>query len=152
MSQDLGNLITSLLGNTQDDWKVDLVKNWKTAVGGLSRYLTLESIRGNTLTLGVSSSSWMQEMFMLSGAILETINKHVGKPVVKQVRFKQRRIRNLAKKHSCRGKKSENNCVQMKMQETTAIRKIKNPELAEALTTLLSKCRNPEPDDPPIQK
>jgi hypothetical protein len=62
---------------------------WQAAVGEplASRCRPLD-YRGGTLVLGVTSSSWMQQVQFLTGTLRDTINRALGEDLVRQVRLR----------------------------------------------------------------
>lgn len=87
----MGKQINELLSNIiskNSDWKFDLLKNWNTIVGTLKTRIRLEKIQNDILIIGVYESHWMQEIFVLSKVLLNTINKQFDEPKISQLRFK----------------------------------------------------------------
>ena len=76
------------LFNKQERWKLYLLNNWKSIIGDLHQHVHIEKIDKTMITLGVSSSAWMQELYMLSPMLLQKINAHLDQPHVKTIRFK----------------------------------------------------------------
>ena len=91
--------------NTHGDWRMELVRNWRTIVGDLSSKMSLEKVINRTIIIGVYDSHWMHEFYMLSDVILQKINEKLGGNFVKNIRFviaKQK----IAKSPKASGKKN----------------------------------------------
>lgn len=87
MPKHVKDLLTNILPK-QNSWKLFLLQEWDTIVGDLKIQIRLEKIQTDTLILGVSNSSWMQELFCLSDFLIEKINAKLEFPYVKKLRFK----------------------------------------------------------------
>ncbi|OQA35023.1 MAG: hypothetical protein BWY54_00748 [Candidatus Dependentiae bacterium ADurb.Bin331] len=125
----------------QQSWKLTLLQQWHTIMGNLKTHVTLEKINDDTLTLGVFNSSWMQELYLISPIILETINKNLDQPRIKQIRFKQ-----IVQKKK---KKIMNNApsnlkeidISLTVNEKNALATIQDPELRQSLYKFLVRCQ-----------
>ncbi len=81
------DLIAHIVNPTKD-WRLLLLHKWPTIVGSLKTRIRLERIYQTTLIIGVYESHWMQELFILSRMLMQTINKHLGHPYVTELKFK----------------------------------------------------------------
>ena len=123
------------------NWKNKILQDWPSIIGDLSSKVHVEKITNNTLVLGVHDSCWMQELYVLSSPLLKTINRHLNKPYIKKLQFK-----NIPKKKPeyRRLIKSKNiiksNNFQIKKVEKDALEKISDPQLKDCLVAYLSKC------------
>ena len=141
MTKHINSLINVIMKAKTESWQTNLIINWKTIVGSLSKNVTLEAIRGDTLILGVYNSSWMQEIFLLSNVLIDSINKQLEKPYVKKLRFRKIIPKTDQKKEGSRNSIEPQIKVELNHKESTALEKISNPEVSEALRKLLSRCR-----------
>ncbi len=125
----------------QDNWKTYLMANWPTIIGDLKKYVTIEKVFDETLVLGVSDSTWMQELYMLSNILINKINQSLDKPHVKYVRFKLRSEKPAAKcNNQTKKPKPTVNKHKLTFREKKALEKISDRELHEALENFLNKC------------
>ena len=135
------NLLQTYLGHNADaDWKLSLIKNWPEIIGSLGNKVSLEKVLEDTVVLAVYDSCWMQELYLLSPVLINSINKKLDQPRIKQVRFKQA------------GKKKEKKApvkpepvkphreITLSSREITALNDVKDPSLREALKAFRIRC------------
>lgn len=87
MAQHIKNFLATALPQ-QQSWQLFLLQEWNNIVGDLKIQVRLEKIQANTLLLGVSNASWMQELYCLSDVLITKINEKLEYPHVKKLRFK----------------------------------------------------------------
>lgn len=87
MTKEIKNVLSLILAN-HANWKIHLLNNWSTILGPLSSKVYLEKIQEDTLILGVQDSCWLQELYLLSGMLIKTINQTLDQPRIKHLRFK----------------------------------------------------------------
>lgn len=137
MSTHIKQLLSQCLQS--DNWRMQLLKNWPTIVGPLSSRVSIEKIEGSTLTLGVTDSCWLQELYMMSSLLLATINQTLDQPYIKQLRFKTagyvRTAKNKNEGAFCTIKQ-----VQLTHAERYALEQITNLELRKALEAFCIRC------------
>ena len=141
MAQSLKNLVNRFIEN-QDSWQLQLLAQWDTIVGSLKTRVQLIKIEKDTLILGVTDACWMQELYLLTPLLLQTINKHLGKIYIHQLRFKA--IGNNTKKgtQSFKTMTSSNACrAELTESEKKAIDSIIDGELAQELKNYLIRCK-----------
>lgn len=124
-------------------WKLNLMQQWNSIMGALVSKVSIRKIYADSITLNVSDSSWMHELYLLSGLIREKINAALDKPRIETVRF-------YYAAHQTKSKRNSHvipNVIEEPAQEVTlsskhakALEKITDPELSKALTRLLKKC------------
>jgi hypothetical protein len=74
------------LAGTQPKAHAELWARWRTVVGPeMYRRSFPVSLRGTTLVVGVSSSSWLQELSFLKSAILDRVAEEIGPGVVSEI-------------------------------------------------------------------
>jgi hypothetical protein len=138
MTAPIKNFLTTYLAH-EKNWKAHLLANWKTIIGNLADRVTLEKIYDDLLTLGVNDSSWLQELYLLSPIILETINANLDQPRIKHLRFKQIGRKKEIKKIN--EKKIEQiNTIDLKKKEQIALDAIQDEQLREFLKKYLIRC------------
>lgn len=138
MTKDIKELLPSLL-KSHDNWKFVLLNSWQTILGSLSSEVTLEKIQEDTLVLGIQNSCWLQELYLLSPILIKTINKTLDQPRIKHLRFKTKGLKKgtVVKEY----KKSERTTqVTLTELERNALKKIKDPQLSQALKNFLIRC------------
>lgn len=126
----------------QESWKVKLLSDWEAIVGNLASKMVLEKINNNSLTIGVYESCWLQELYLLSSVLINTINKHLDKPRIETVRFVHATERQT-KKVSQEKKPSPINkplSIVLSSREEEALNKIKDNDLKAALHDFLGRC------------
>lgn len=87
MATSLKDLLITIIPQ-QTSWKAELHINWKNIIGHLSEHVQLLKVYDSALLLGVKDSSWLQEMYLLSPLLIETINKSLDKPYIIKLHFK----------------------------------------------------------------
>ncbi len=123
----------------KNNWRLMLMQSWNSIIGNLSSKVSIHKIYNNAITLGVSDSSWMQELYLLSSVIKEKINKAIDKPRIETVRFQYvppNKKRTIKKNKSKKDIKEKT----LSTREKKALDKVQDQELAQALTRLLQKC------------
>lgn len=136
----MGQHISSLVNNLflrYDDWRFTLIKSWPSIFGPLSQYTRLEKVDGSTLIIGVYDPHWMQELHLLSPTLIASVNNHLQKQVVTNVKFKlaQRKVRTVQsiKKLHTEEEKTTQAQVRLNPHQQQALTDIKDPELKKAL-------------------
>lgn len=124
----------------KNNWKAILLQNWPTIIGNLRDRVTLEKIHDDLLVLGVCDSSWMQELYLLSPVILQTINASLDQPRIKRLRFKQiGRKKEINKKQKKQQQKKQIS-IELTKKEKTALETIDDQQLKKALKRFLVRC------------
>ncbi len=143
MTRHIRENITALLAPEQE-WHLELLTNWNNIMGTLSDKVRLEKIQGNTLILGVFDSSWMQELFLLSRVLIQTINKQLSQPYVKELKFKAAAHKKATAKNTYQPqssiKKTKKPERALSQQELQALEKIADEQLRSVLREYLIHC------------
>ena len=139
--------LKTVLGNSfslsTNSWKTKLLTDWPTIVGNLHDKITLEKIQGDTIIVGVYDVSWLQELYMLSGVLLKTINGHLDKPYLKKIRLKyatKKSTRAIIPKQKPKAP-VEREKIKLNALESGALLKIKDKDMRDALHLFLSRCK-----------
>ncbi len=109
-------------------------------MGSLASKVSICKIYNNSITLGVTDSSWMQELHLLSELIKDKINKTLDQPRIELIRFKyiSEHVTNNPTKQKplpqCHKEKT------LTTREQQALQDIKDPELSQALLGFLQTC------------
>ena len=136
--------VAQILQNCSQEhyWKFLIMSKWEEIMGSLASKVSIHKIHQNTIVLGVSDSSWMQELHLLSELIKEKINQILGENRIVAIKLK------YAPQTTKRVQKKEKNIsltfVQRTLtaQEQQALREIKDQELSQALVGFLQKCHH----------
>jgi hypothetical protein len=122
------------------DWRIALLAQWQAIVGKLKTRIRLEKVYEDTLVIGVYESHWMQELYLLSSVLIDSINTFLGEPRIKHLRFKLVE----EKKRITRGKKRATFVKQAVLSLTegqqSAIAHIEDEHLKKALIDFWSRC------------
>jgi len=130
-----------------NEWHRVLLTQWPEIMGSLKTRTRLEKIYDNTVIIGVYESHWMQELYLLSDVLLETINQSLQEPYVKKIKFKL-----VEHKHN---RKREKKVIQdepavvadLNSTQIQALNEIDDPQLREALMQFWSRCSVKEEDE-----
>jgi len=87
LSAALTSVLRDLAG-TRPKSHAELWARWRTVVGPeMYRRSFPVALRGTTLVVGVSTSSWLQELSFLKTAILDRIAEEIGPGVVSEIKL-----------------------------------------------------------------
>lgn len=142
--QNVKNILDLLLQPSiqKEAWKINLIKNWPTIIGSLHEKISLQKINATSVVLGVYDSSWMQELYLLSKLILKKINSSLDRPRIETLRFQCiEKKEHAIKKHVETVQLQQERKIILKPQESLALQKIQDPQLSDALQSLLKNCR-----------
>jgi hypothetical protein len=135
----LKELLQALI-NPHNNWKTDLLYRWNDIIGSLHSKVRIEKIYNDTLVLGVFHPCWMQELYLLSPLLINTINEKLDQPYIKEIRFKHVGLNTDKKKkfsvHSVKKKKE----VQLTKEDERTLAKIADPILRDALKAFRIRC------------
>lgn len=141
MIKTIKTLVHTVFSN-QQNWKLELLKHWPTILGNLKTKVYLEKIGEDTLVLSVADSCWLQEIYMLSPLLLETINKKLDAPRIKHLRFKKVGIKKKQLQKKAPVTKPNARTIRpLTLKEEQALQKVKDPVLRTALSDFLHRCR-----------
>lgn len=91
--KDIGSVIGDVIKDLNIGTKLNIsniFNHWEEIVGTeISRKAKPERIVRNTLYVSVASSTWANELSMMSGQLTSRINSFIGKEVVKNIKFRQ---------------------------------------------------------------
>lgn len=139
MAMHIKNLLQHFI-TKEDNWRGYLMANWSTILGTLKDHVSLEKIYDDTIVLGVNNSSWMHELHMLSGMLINKINQHLPEPRIKKIRFKF-----IEKKEQKKFKRFERRYlpeikITLNVRQEKALSQLKDEQMSEYLTKYLAKC------------
>ena len=123
-----------------DDWKIGLARHWEQVVGTLQTRIRLEKIFDDTVVIGVYESHWMQELYLLSSVLRDSINRFLGEHRINHLRFtlveeRKRTVRKPQSKKFIRPKH-----VSLSLQQEKALKGIPDEKLRTALIDYWSRC------------
>lgn len=144
MATHIKNLLKSFLHH-DTNWQGYLIANWTTIIGNLKDHVSLEKIQDDTIILGVNNSSWMHELYMLSGMLKDKINAQLQKPYVQKIKFKFTDKKKFEEKRSYKRQESTEQVstkITFTLRQEKALQKIqeKNKDLASSLENYFYKC------------
>lgn len=124
----------------QKDWRLCLLKNWKSLVGELDCHMRLEKIEGDTLIIGVYEPQWMQELFLLSRVLLNSVNSNLGHNYIRYLRFKLVEKRKFKMEIKNNYSQISNFKYELNCNQKLALTKIHDEQLRDMLQGFLVKC------------
>ena len=126
---------------TKVDWHISLLQNWDTLVGALKTRVRLEKIQDDTLIIGVYEAHWMQELYLLSHVLLNSINTFLGTPHIKHLRFKlvEERPKRPTRKPVHHSLKTTS-VITLSLEQKNALESIDDVQLKEALVQFWAHC------------
>lgn len=136
--------IKSLLDTTfqnTSSWQLKLAAQWPDLVGNLANIMSLEKIYGGTLIVGVYEQSWIQELYMLSGMIIKTINDQLEGAKIEKMQFKlaTRKEKTVQKKPVF--SETYDYAIELNKREELALHAIQDQELRTVLKSFLISCK-----------
>lgn len=135
----------------EDHWKIRLLNEWETIVGSLHSKMRIEKVEEHTLIIGVYHSAWLQELYGLSSVLKQSINKHLGNSYIHIIKFKQAtKAQPQEKKVAQMETFIYNKLVFLDENQKTALSKLKDIELQNALHHFLSRCYYQKTNQPLI--
>lgn len=140
MAFDIKTLLKPYI-QANNEWKFKLIQDWHAIMGSLAHNVSLEKVTQDTIVLGVSDSCWMQELYLLSPVLLQTINQSLDQPRIKHIRFKQvgRREKIQKKQHSLPLNNPQK--VVLNAKQEKALARITDQTLRSALESFLMRCQ-----------
>lgn len=145
MAISLKDLLQEIIPH-KTSWKAELQHNWKHIIGHLAEHVQLIKVYDHTLLLGVKDSSWLQEMYLLSPLLIETINKSLDKPYINKLHFKNVGDDEQIQQPMAPQPKVKNPQLQRPIKhhltnfQQDTLDKVEDPELRETLKELLLTC------------
>lgn len=140
MTKHIKSIIENIISD-QGNWKLQLLTQWPTILGNVKTKVHLEKINDDSLVLGITDSCWLQELYMLSPLLIETINKRLDYPRIKTLRFKKVGIKKREQKKERSGTQPSLKQITILPREHTALTRIKDPELQKVLENFLRRCK-----------
>lgn len=150
MSKPLKSLLQQFIPQ-QAAWRMELTKNWQSIIGNLYEHVRIHKIYNDALVLAVKDSSWLQELYLLSPLLIETINKNLDKPRINRLHFKNvgdfnatQALPTAPKVTVPTRKKWRIAPTHITRAQQEALDKVEDKELREALKQLLFACKQGE--------
>ncbi len=137
--------LVPLVMSAKDDWRASLLKNWNEIIGSLKTRIRLEKVTGDMIIIGVYESHWMQELYLLSSVLIDSVNDFLGKPYIKQIRFKLVEERTVPRFNTYEKKKFVQREITLTTEQKKALEKITDFQLQNALVEFWGKCQIPYP-------
>lgn len=121
-------------------WKLKLMTQWGSIIGNLQTKVSIYKIYNDSIVLGVSDSSWMNELYLLSEVIKKKINATLDTTHIENIRFKYVTEKKKSKQKAITTVSEKLPDKPLSSREKKALEKIQDPDLAQLLTRLLQKC------------
>ena len=90
--EDIGSIISSVVEKMELNKKLrvsNIFNHWEDIVGtGIAKKTKPQKLVRNTLYVSVTTSTWANELSLMSEKLIEKINSFIGEDVVKTIRFK----------------------------------------------------------------
>jgi predicted nucleic acid-binding Zn ribbon protein len=94
-AEELGSVINKIVSDSDIGKKIkkfNIFNHWPEIVGNdIGNKTKPEKLLRQTLYISVTSSTWANELNLMSGQLIKKINDFVGETVVKELRFKTAR-------------------------------------------------------------
>ena len=143
MVKEVKNIIHAILPQ-QDAWKLTLLQKWKEIIGDLEPYVWIEKMYKDAIQLGVIDSGWLQELYLLTPVLLDTINAKLDAPRIKKIMFKNKGERKTGTTLSLPKIPVQTTyipqSVMLSDEELDTLNCIKDRELRTALQAFLIRC------------
>lgn len=141
MTKHIKSIIETIIA-PESNWKLQLLTQWPTILGNVKTKVHLEKINEDSLVLGVTDSCWLQELYMLSPLLIDTINKKLDYPRIKTLRFKKTGVKKKEhKRERSKGQQPPSKQITIVPREYNALKCIKDPELQKVLESFLRRCK-----------
>ncbi len=90
--EDIGSIIGSVVDKMELSKKLkrsNIFNHWEDIVGsGIAKKSKPQKLVHKTLYVSVTTSTWANELSLMSEKLIEKINSFIGEDVVKTIRFK----------------------------------------------------------------
>jgi predicted nucleic acid-binding Zn ribbon protein len=94
-AEELGSVINQIVSDSDIGKKIkkfNIFNHWADIVGSdIGAKTKPQKLLRQTLYISVTSSTWANELSLMSGQLIKKINDFVGETVVKELRFKTER-------------------------------------------------------------
>lgn len=119
-------------------WHAILVNQWPTIMGMFASRALPIRIDQSTLTIGVSDSCLLQELYLLKPLIMQKINLTLGQSYIQKIHLKLANIRRKPITTAPIRKNTQR--IALSTQEQAALSTITDPDLQKALICFKSRC------------
>ena len=90
--EDISSVIKSVVSKLNIESKINsskLFNHWQEIVGSeISKKAKPEKLTRGLLFVSVTTSTWANELSLMSGQLVDKINSYIGKEIVKEIRFR----------------------------------------------------------------
>ncbi len=90
--ESIGNILKDFIAKANIEEKIaisSIFNHWQEIVGKeISKRAKPEKLRKGVLFVSVTTSTWANELSLMSANLVGKINSYIGKSVVKEIRFK----------------------------------------------------------------
>ena len=139
MVKPIKNILDTLF-NAQTNWQVQLLQQWETIVGTLKTPVHLLKIFDDTVVIGVQDSCWMQELYLLSPWLIQSINNALDKPRIKHIRFRALGTTQKKEKKETQVCPTPKKIILLTHKENAVLTSVKDDQLRASLKEYLIRC------------
>jgi len=132
MAKEIKTILETLFAH-HNNWHLQLLQSWPSIVGNIKTDVHLLKIYEDTLVIGVMDSCWLQELYLLSPLLIQTINQKLDLPRIKKLRFKSIGITDKKIKKESHKKVIVEKAIQLTTRETAMLAQVKDKQLATVL-------------------
>jgi hypothetical protein len=129
MAKEIKSILDNLFAQ-HNNWHLQLLQSWPSIVGNIKTDVHLLKIYEDTLIIGVMDSCWLQELYLLSPVLIQTINQKLDLPRIKKLRFKSIGISDKKIKKESRTPVTIEKTVQLTAREKEMLARIQDKQLA----------------------
>lgn len=139
MTTPIKTILNTVLSR-HNNWQLQLLDNWPSIVGHIKTKVQLLKMYEDTLVIGVQDSCWLQELYLLTPLLLQTINQKLDRPRIKKLRFKAVGVTDTKIKKKTPITRASVAPVQLSVQEQQMLASIKDGQLRAVLKDYLVRC------------
>lgn len=139
MTTPIKTILNTVLSQ-HNNWQLQLLDNWPSIVGHIKTKVQLLKMYEDTLVIGVQDSCWLQELYLLTPLLLQTINQKLDRPRIKKLRFKAVGVTDTKIKKKTPITRASVAPVQLSVQEQQMLASIKDGQLRAVLKDYLVRC------------
>jgi len=141
MSKPIGNLLSAIIPK-KHAWKIKLLGQWEKIIGNMKGKVRIESIKENSITLGIAHSTWAQELFLLTPILKKRINNVLEEEKISKIQFRTVPFnkKKPAPKKTHKSKPIEDQ-QSLSIIEHSRLLSIENKELTNALEEFCIRCK-----------
>lgn len=141
----IGKILTDIIP-VEHSWKIKLFTSWDAIIGNMKDKVRIEKITNSSVTLGVTHSTWAQELFFLTPLLKEKMNLVLQEEKIKTIKLKtvafkseRKQTRKCEHERIDRLKQCTEHCLTIT--EHSTLQNVENKELAKQLEKFCLRCK-----------